>query len=121
MCIISPDGKWIGTKDFPSNEPRMYPVDGGQSQPIPGLLPGENFSWTSDPNFIYVYQWKQPSMKIYRLSIETGQRQLFKEVIPVDTAGLCDLSNIMLSADGRAYVYGYTRLLSDLYLVKGLQ
>jgi len=27
----------------------------------------------------------------------------------------------MLSKDGRAYVYGYTRLLSDLYLVKGLQ
>lgn len=121
MCIVSPDGKWVGTKDFPNNEPRMYPVDGGQSRPIPGLLPGENFAWTSDPKFMYVNQWKQPSMKIYRVNIETGQRQLFKEVNPVDTAGLCDLSNIMLSADGRAYIYGYTRLLSDLYLVKGLQ
>ena len=121
MCIASPDGKWVGSKDFPSYEARMYPVDGGQSRPIPGLLPGENFAWTSDPKFIYVHQWKQPSMKIYRLNIETGQRQLFKEVNPVDTAGLCDLTNIMLSADGRAYVYGYTRLLSDLYLVKGLQ
>jgi hypothetical protein len=31
------------------------------------------------------------------------------------------MSNIMFSADGRSYIYGYTRLLSDLYLVKGLQ
>jgi len=55
------------------------------------------------------------------LNIVMGQRQLFKELNPTDTTGLCDLSNIMLSQDGRAYVYGYTRLLSDLYLVKGLQ
>lgn len=120
-CHASPDGKWIATKALSSNEGRLYPVDGGESQSIPGLLPGENFAWTSDSKFMYVYQWKQSSMKIYRLNIETGQRQLFKEVTPVDTAGLCDLSNILLSADGRAYVYGYTRLLSDLYLVKGLQ
>ncbi len=120
-CHASPDGKWIATKALSSNEGRLYPVDGGESQSIPGLLPGENFAWTTDPKFMYVHQWKQSSMKIYRLNIETGQRQLFKEVTPVDTAGLCDLSNILLSADGRAYVYGYTRLLSDLYLVKGLQ
>jgi hypothetical protein len=55
------------------------------------------------------------------LNIVSGQRQLFKEVSPLDEAGLCDLDNILMSADGRSYVYGYTRLLSDLYLVKGLQ
>jgi hypothetical protein len=98
----------------------LYPVDKGQSQSIPGLLPGENFAWTTDPTFMYVSQWKQPTMRIYRLNIVTGQRQLFKEVNPLDTTGLCDLSHILLSADGRAYVYGYTRLLSDLYLVKGV-
>jgi eukaryotic-like serine/threonine-protein kinase len=119
-CSASADGKWIASKIVPSNEGRLYPVDGGQSQSIPGLLPGENFAWTTDPKFMYVSQWKQPSIKIYRLNIETGQRQLFKEVNPVDTTGLCDLSHILLSADGRAYVYGYTRLLSDLYLVKGV-
>jgi hypothetical protein len=26
-----------------------------------------------------------------------------------------------MSADGRAYVYGYTRLLSELYLVSGVK
>ncbi len=51
----------------------------------------------------------------------TGQRQLFKEMSPADPTGLCDLSHVILGLDGRSYVYGYTRLLSDLYLVKGLQ
>ena len=120
-CHISPDGKLIASTDFATKEGRLYAVDGGQPQPIPGLLPGETFSWTDDPKFMYVSRWKQVPVKIYRLNIVTGQRQLFKELTPTDTTGLCDLSNIMLSKDGRAYVYGYTRLLSDLYLVKGLQ
>ncbi len=120
-CHISPDGKLIASTDFATKEGRLYSVDGGQPQPIPGLLPGETFSWTDDPKFMYVSRWKQVPVKIYRLNIVTGQRQLFKELTPTDTTGLCDLSNIMLSKDGRAYVYGYTRLLSDLYLVKGLQ
>jgi eukaryotic-like serine/threonine-protein kinase len=120
-CHPSPDGKWIAARDITSNEGRLYPVDGGAPRAIAGLMPGENFSWTSDPNVMYVNEWKQVSIKIYRLNIVSGQRQLFKEVSPLDEAGLCDLDNILMSADGRSYVYGYTRLLSDLYLVKGLQ
>jgi hypothetical protein len=84
-------------------------------------MPGENVAWTSDPKFLYVNQWIEMPVKIYRLNIETGQRQFFKELNSTDLSGLCDMSQIILSADGRAYVYGYTRMLSDLYLVKGLQ
>ena len=120
-CHVSPDGKWVATKDYATNQALLYPAGGGQPQPIPGLLLGENFEWTSDPKFMFVHQWKQPPLKIYRLNIVTGQRQLAKELTPSDATGLCDLSNIRLSADGRAYIYGYTRLLSDLYLVTGLQ
>jgi Tol biopolymer transport system component len=121
MCMVSPDGKWIAGKGLNNSEPRLYPIAGGQPISIPGLLPGENFSWTSDPKFLYVHQWKEAPVRIYRLNIETGQRQLFREVNPSDTTGLCDMSHITISADGRAYAYGYTRMLSDLYLVKGLQ
>lgn len=85
------------------------------------MLPGENFTWTSDPNFIYAIQGKQTPIKIFRLNIATGQRLLFKEVSPVDLTGLCGVSHIILSPDGRSYIYGYIRLLSDLYLVKGLK
>ena len=70
---------------------------------------------------MYVNQSKQLPVKIYRLNIVTGQRQLFKEVNPADVTGLYDVGHVIMSADGRSYIYGFTRLLSDLYLVKGLQ
>jgi Tol biopolymer transport system component len=120
-CRPSADGRWIAARDVAGNPSQLFPVDGGAPRPIPGLLPGETFSWTSDPKFLYVTQWNQIPVKVYRLNIETGQRQLFKELNPVDLSGICDLSHIQFSEDGRSYVYGFTRLLSDLYLVKGLQ
>ncbi len=120
-CLPSPDGKWIAARDLARKQGRLYPLDGGQPREIPGLLPGENFTWTSDPNFIYAIQGKQTPIKIFRLNIATGQRLLFKEVSPVDLTGLCGVSHIILSPDGRSYIYGYIRLLSDLYLVKGLK
>jgi DNA-binding winged helix-turn-helix (wHTH) protein/Tol biopolymer transport system component len=120
-CLPSPDGKWIAARDLATKQGRLYPLDGGEPRAVPGLMPGENFTWTSDPKFMYASQGGQTSVKIYRLNIVTGQRQLFKEVTPTDVTGLCGLNHIILSADGRSYVYGFTRLLSDLYLVKGLK
>jgi DNA-binding winged helix-turn-helix (wHTH) protein len=120
-CLPSPDGKWIAARDMATKLGRLYPLDGGEQRAIPGLMPREGFSWTSAPKFMYVSQSGQTSVKIYRLNVATGQRQLFKEVTPTDVTGLCGLNRIILSGDGRSYIYGYTRLLSDLYLVKGLQ
>jgi hypothetical protein len=85
------------------------------------VLPGEVLAWSPDPHFLYVYQWRQLPIRLYRLNVVSGERQLFKEMHPTDTTGLCDLSHILFSADGRAYVYSYMRMLSELYLVKGLK
>lgn len=120
-CVASPDGKRVAARESITNRAQLYSIDGGQPEPIPGLLPGESFDWTPDPKFMYVHQWKEPPIKIYRLNLATGQRQLVRELTPPDTKGLCGMSKIRLSADGRSYVYGYTRLLSDLYLVNGLR
>jgi Tol biopolymer transport system component len=120
-CRPSPDGKWIAARDIAGSQTLLYPVNGGQPHAIAGILPGENFTWTTDPKYMYVNQWQQLPIKIYRLNIVSGQRQVIKEMNPPDDTGLCDVGHVILSADGRSYVYGYTRLLSDLYLVKGLQ
>jgi eukaryotic-like serine/threonine-protein kinase len=118
-CQVSPDGKLIAGRNLAGNGGRLYATDGGESRPIPGLLPGEVFAWTSDPKFMYV-QSKQIPIRIYRLDIVTGQRQLFEEVSPSVVTALF-LTQLVLSTDGRAYVYGYERVLSELYLVKGLK
>jgi DNA-binding winged helix-turn-helix (wHTH) protein/Tol biopolymer transport system component len=121
FCLISSDGKLIAGNGLAGGGGWLYPVEGGQPHPIPGLHAGESFTWTSDPHWMYVYEWNQAPAKVYRLNVLTGQRQFFREIAPPDIAGLHDISHIYFSSDGRAYVYSYTRLLSELYLVKGLQ
>jgi DNA-binding winged helix-turn-helix (wHTH) protein/Tol biopolymer transport system component len=120
-CQISPDGQLIAATDLKESAIRLYPLDGGPPRAIPGLLPGEAFKWTPDPRFAYIYPKMMLPAKIYRLNLANGQRQLFKEINPSDETGICDMSEILFSADGRAYVYGYVRLLSELYLVKGMK
>ncbi len=120
-CQVSPDGKLIAARNLAGNGGRLYATDGTESRPIPGLLPGEDFAWTSDPKFMYVHQSIQFPIRIYRLDIVTGQRQLFEEVNPSVVVTGLSLTHLLLSSDGRAYVYGYERVLSELYLVKGLK
>jgi DNA-binding winged helix-turn-helix (wHTH) protein len=120
-CELSPDGLTVIGYDLASATGRLYPMDGGPPRAIPGLLPDDSFSWTSDPHVLYTYQWRQLPIRIYRLNVLTGERQFFREVHSADTTGLCHMSHVLLSGDGRAYVYSYTRMLSDLYLVKGLK
>jgi hypothetical protein len=121
LCLVSPDGKLIAAKNPADKGGRLFAIDGGESRPIPGLIPGEDFAWTSDPKFMYVYQLNQRPQQIpisiYRLDIATGRRQLFEEVKP----SVVPVDFMLLTPDGRAYVYGSVRLLSDLYLVKGLK
>ena len=120
FCLVSPDGKWIAGSNR-ADEGELYPMDGGEPHAISGLLPGEEFVWTSDTHYMYVYQWKQAPVKIYRLNIFSGQRQFVKEITPPVLSGNCDIARILFSADGRYYAYSYTRLLSELYLIKGLR
>jgi eukaryotic-like serine/threonine-protein kinase len=120
-CDLSSDGQLILGSDLTGGPARLYPMDGGPSRTIPGLLPGDLVSWSSDPRTLYVYQLKLQPVRVYRLNVISGERQFFREIHPIDATGLCDMSHISFSADGRAYVYSFARILSELYLVKGLK
>jgi hypothetical protein len=95
----------IGTEPYQAGA-RGYldPMDGIQPRPIPGLLTGESFEWTSDPHFLYVYQRRQASVRIYRLNVISRPRQLFREITPPDVAGLNRHPGTRFSSDGRVYV-----------------
>ncbi len=119
-CRPSPDGEWIAAKDVADGTYRLFPVHGGLPRPIAGLLPMETFIWGSDPRYVYVTSGKVAPLKISRLDLETGKREPFREFNPSDMTGICELKNVFLSRNDDSYVYGFTRLLSDLYLVRGL-
>jgi hypothetical protein len=53
--------------------------------------------------------------------LASGKRKLWKELLPADAAGIDTVRGITITLDAKAYVYGYIRTLSDLYLVEGLK
>jgi hypothetical protein len=59
--------------------------------------------------------------QVYRLELATGQGKLWKQLMPTDPAGVNIISPILVTPDGKSYVYGLRRILSDLYLVEGLK
>jgi len=54
-------------------------------------------------------------------SVGTGRKEPWKELMPADGAGIVDIAPVIPAPDGQAYVYGYSRTLSDLYVVEGLK
>jgi len=56
-----------------------------------------------------------------RIDIATGRREVWKNLIPVDPAGVERISNVVLAPDAGAYAYAYARVLSDLFVVDGLR
>ena len=59
--------------------------------------------------------------RVYRLNLTTGRKQLWKELMPSDPAGIYYIRPPQFSQDGSAYAYSYARLLSDLYVVDGIK
>jgi hypothetical protein len=64
--------------------------------------------------------WAVPA-RVYRLYLATDRREAWKKLMPPDPAGVPGLLSVLLTTDGRAHAYTYTRDLSDLYLVEGLR
>jgi len=61
------------------------------------------------------------TMRVSRLDIDTGKRQLVREWMPADRSGVIGYESAGISSDGKSIVYSYTRVLGDVYLVDGLK
>jgi WD40 repeat protein len=123
---LSPDGAalYIVGAD---HRPYAYPIDGGPpvlafpNLDIASLAELQPFGRSGDGRFIFFRDGEKIPVSVYRVDVGSGRRELVRELSPGDPAGLQGIGNIYMSADGRFYVYGYTRALSDLYAVDGLK
>ncbi len=122
--VISPDGRLVVA--YPSHAgaiAALYPVEGGDSQPIPGISPNDGVvAWAGDGHELYVREsgTKMP-LRVYRLDLRTGRRELWREIAPPDSSGVLAVRALFITPDGRGYAYDYLRTLSDLYVVSGLR
>jgi len=118
---LSPDGQ-LAAAVGPDGKGYFFPIASGEPKAIPGLLAGEvPVAWSSDGRSLYVYRGGELPAKVYRLEIDSGRRTLWKQLMPPDPAGVEYVGPVLPAPDGKAYAYGYRRLLSDLYLVEGLK
>jgi Tol biopolymer transport system component len=100
-----------------------YPIDGGNPLPIAGLLNGDMpVRFSRDGQSIWVLRRADTPPAIWQIDLASGRRTLWQEIAITDPAGF-DLNwlRVELSDDGKSYVYGYMRQLSDLYLAGGLK
>ena len=118
---MSPDGKSVLAVG-PDRKRYLYPLSGGEPTEIRGLSEDDTPNgWASDSHHLYVFRRRDIPARLYRFDIETGTRELVRELMPADGAGIVDISPVMATRDGASYVYGFQRTLSDLYLVEGLK
>jgi serine/threonine protein kinase len=120
-AAISPDGSLIAAGP-PGGVYSLYRTDGQSLGVIPGFREGEiPIVFTADGKAMLVQEYLQPTAKIYKLDIGTGQRQLWKEIRPSDPSGVRWGIRVLATPDGRSYAYGVSRYLMDLYLANGVR
>jgi len=119
--VISPKGDFAAAVG-PDHKLYLYPVAGGEPVPVSGAEVDEApTGWSGDGRSLYVFHFGQIPAKVFELELATGKRKLWKELVPADSAGIDTIRGVEMTPDARAYVYGYIRTLSDLYLVEGLK
>jgi eukaryotic-like serine/threonine-protein kinase len=119
--LISQDGKRVIAGGPEEGVFSIYPVEGGEPRPLPGMEQGYwPIQWSEDGKTLYVRHGRSPA-QIYRVNVSTGERSLWKVIVPADPAGLLSIDTLDVARDGKQIVYGYARITSDLYVVDGLR
>ncbi len=120
--VISPDSQTVAAIG-PDQKGYLFPVTGGgEPSVIPGLNPGEQpITFSPDGNSLYIYQPGELPARVDRLDVRTGQRTLWRQLMPSDPAGVETIGPILMTPDAKTCVFGYHRMLADLYLVEGLK
>ncbi len=120
--VVSPDGLLAATNGTDRGILLVPTGGGGEPRPVPGTGPSDlPFGWSADQRYLLAYRRDEVPARAFRIEAATGKRELWKQWAPADRAGVLSIADPQVAAGGRWYAYTYERLLSDLYLVEGLE
>jgi len=118
--VFTADGKYVLGRDD-HQKWALYPIEGGQAIPLPKWTAGDlPINHTTDNHSFFVVSGDLP-VDIYRFDLLTGTRQFVRQLRPSDPTGMESLSEVLVTPDGKYYVYGGRRKLSNLFVVTGLK
>lgn len=123
VMLLAPDGKHmlVGEIGSSNQKAEVRALDGGDARPFTALADTDiPLSWAADNQAIFAAQRGLP-VKVFKINLTTGKRELWKEIMHPDPAGLLYTSVSAITPDGRAYGYTYFRVLSQVYLVENVK
>jgi tRNA A-37 threonylcarbamoyl transferase component Bud32/Tol biopolymer transport system component len=119
---ISPSGDMIAVVGGQPEEMSIWPMASGTPRPVPGAERDDRpVAWTADGQSLWMFRRGEVPARIFQLNLTTGLRGLWKSLVPPDAAGVYSITEFRITPKGDAYAYSYSRLLSQLYLVRGLK
>jgi len=120
IAALSSDGTAVMTVG-PDRKVYLYRLAGSEPIPAPGLTNDDGVvAWAADAKSVFVMHGERP-LKVSRVDLETGKRELVRELMPSDAAGVTGVGPVHVLPDGKSWVFGYVRILSDLHVVDGLK
>jgi hypothetical protein len=118
--LVSADGSRILAN--PAEGPAvLVDVASGQVSPAHGL-DGDDLplGWAGGENHVFVQAERTVPSPIYRIDLESGERELWTDLAPPDPAGIFKVDRVQLSTDGMFQIYSNRRTLSSLIILQGL-
>ncbi len=100
----------------------LISIDGGEPQRLRSTQPGDiPLGWSSDGRTLLVGHRGETSCPVSKVDLQTGNITPWKTFSPSTVAGLVQSSCPGFSDDEQHYVFGYTWILSDLFMVENLK
>jgi WD40 repeat protein len=112
FVVLGPDGKW-----------GIWPLDGSGLRPLPGIDSRYYVNaWAPDGASVYVGESHshERTVKMFRANVATRKMDVWKTFGDSLPTG-ANAGGALFSSDGSAYVYLYSQVLSQAYVVKGLK
>ncbi|MEO8191255.1 MAG: hypothetical protein ABI682_13015 [Acidobacteriota bacterium] len=117
---LSPDGKFV--LGISGAKASLYPLEGGPARPVAGLEAGDvPVQWSEEGRSLYVHHFSGLPHNVWLLDPESGKKQPWLEIKPGESLGGGVGVEVLLTRDGKSYVYGMQRVFSELYVVEGLR
>ncbi|MFI5184422.1 MAG: protein kinase, partial [Vicinamibacteria bacterium] len=122
---VSPDGRRVVAVG-PDGMFALYSLTGGEPVPIPGLGEGDlTLCWTPDGREILVAHYEKTATptppRINRFDVASGRIRPWNRLSPATPSGIQSQYRVLVTPDGESYAYGYSRVMSDLYLTSKLR
>jgi hypothetical protein len=113
---LSPDGKFVLGQG--RGKASLYPIQGGPARPVAGLDPGDVPVQWSEDGHLFVHRRTASPHKVWLLDPVSGMKRPWLEINAGEGGDGVDL---LVTRDGKSYVWGARLVLSELYVVEGLR